>query len=102
MFNVELSTPESAGRSAVALRGELDVAHAPGVASHLTTAVTIYGPWVVVDMTGLEYIGSAGLPGPWNFLNGLAWLTVCAGARDLPRGSGAKSPTGGCPGAQRP
>ena len=61
MFNVELSTPESAGRGVVALRGELDVAHAPGVASHLTTAVTIYGPWVVVDMTGLEYIGSAGL-----------------------------------------
>lgn len=61
MFNVELSTPESAGRGVVALRRELDVAHAPGVASHLTTAVTVYGSWVVVDMTGLEYIGSAGL-----------------------------------------
>jgi anti-sigma B factor antagonist len=61
MFNVELSTPESAGRGVVALRGDLDVAHAPGVASRLTTAVTIYGPWVVVDMTGLEYIGAAGL-----------------------------------------
>lgn len=61
MFNVELSTPESAGCGVVALRGELDVAHAPGVASHLATAVTVYGPWVVVDMTGLEYIGSAGL-----------------------------------------
>lgn len=61
MFNVELSTPEFAGRGVVALRGELDVAHAPGVASQLTTAVTVYGPWVVVDMRGLEYIGSAGL-----------------------------------------
>jgi len=32
-----------------------------GSASHLTTAVAVYGPWVIVDMAGLEYIGSAGL-----------------------------------------
>lgn len=61
MFDVELSTPELAGRGVVALRGELDMAHAPGAASHLATAVAVYGPWVVVDMAGLEYIGSAGL-----------------------------------------
>jgi anti-sigma B factor antagonist len=61
MFNVILSAHEFAGRGVVALRGELDVAHAPGVASHLTTAVAVYGHWVVVDMAGLEYIGSAGL-----------------------------------------
>jgi anti-sigma B factor antagonist len=61
MFNVELSTPEFAGQGVVALRGELDMAHAPGVASHMATAVAVYGPWVVVDMAALEYIGSAGL-----------------------------------------
>jgi anti-anti-sigma factor len=61
LFNVELSTPEFAGRGVVTLRGGLDLAHAPGAASHLTTAVAVYGPWVVVDMAGLDYICSAGL-----------------------------------------
>jgi anti-sigma B factor antagonist len=61
MFNIGLSTREHAGHGVVALRGELDVIDAPGLASHLITATVVYGPWVIVDLAGLDYIGPAGL-----------------------------------------
>lgn len=61
MFNVEFSKPGFADGGVVTLRGDLDLAHAPGAASHLATAVAVYGPWVVVDVSGLDYICSAGL-----------------------------------------
>ena len=61
MFNVILSTYEFSGHGIVALRGQLDVTDAPCVASHLTTAAAVYGPWVIVDLASLEYIDSAGL-----------------------------------------
>ena len=61
MFNLELSTRELAGHAVVALRGQLDLTDAPGVASHLTTAVAFYGPWIILDLEGLEYIDAAGL-----------------------------------------
>ncbi len=61
MFNIGLSTRECAGHGVVALCGDLDVADAPGVASHLITAAAFYGPWVIVDLAGLDYIDAAGL-----------------------------------------
>jgi anti-sigma B factor antagonist len=60
MFNVDLSTREYAGYGVVALRGELDVADAPGVAAYLTSAA-VYGPRIVVDLAGLDFIDAAGL-----------------------------------------
>jgi anti-sigma B factor antagonist len=61
MFSVDLSIREFDGQAVVALRGELSLADSPGVASHLIAAVATCGPSVIVDLAGLEGIGSSGL-----------------------------------------
>jgi len=61
MLNVELSIRDGDGLTVVALRGELELADAPAVASHLITAVAVCGPSVIVDMTDLDGIGYSGL-----------------------------------------
>ena len=61
MFNVDLSIRDFDGRAVVVLRGELSLADVPGVASHLIAAVAACGPWVIVDLAGLEGIGYCGL-----------------------------------------
>src|SRR6266487_2091676 len=61
MFSIDMSSREFAGHGVVALRGKLDAADAPGVASYLITAAAVYGPRVIVDLAGLEHIDSAGL-----------------------------------------
>jgi anti-anti-sigma factor len=60
MFSVDLSTREGDGHVVVALRGELDVLDAAGVAGALA-AVTVCEPWVIVDLAGLEFIDAGGL-----------------------------------------
>jgi anti-sigma B factor antagonist len=60
MFSVDLSTRECDGHVIVALRGELDVLDAAGVAGALA-AVTVREPWVIVDLAGLEFIDARGL-----------------------------------------
>jgi anti-sigma B factor antagonist len=61
MFNVDLSIRDGDGLGVVALRGELNLADAPAVASHLITAVAVCGPSVIVDLADLEGIGYSGL-----------------------------------------
>ena len=61
MLNVDLNIRDGDGLAVVALRGELDPADAPAVASHLITAVAVCGPSVIVDLTGLQGIGYSGL-----------------------------------------
>jgi anti-sigma B factor antagonist len=61
MFNVELSVGDFGGHAVVALSGELDVADAPAVASHLIAAVAACGPTIIVDLAGLEFIDCHGL-----------------------------------------
>jgi anti-sigma B factor antagonist len=61
MFNVDLTIRDHDDHAVVALRGELSLADTPGVASHLIAAVAASGPWVIVDLTGLESIGYGGL-----------------------------------------
>ncbi len=61
MLNVDLSIRAFDGQAVVALRGELNLADVPGVASHLIAAVTACGPSVIVDLAGLEGIGYSGL-----------------------------------------
>ena len=61
MLNVDLSIRAGDGVGVVALRGEFDLADAPGVASRLITAVAVCGPSVIVDIADLEGIGYSGL-----------------------------------------
>jgi anti-sigma B factor antagonist len=61
VFYVDLSIRDSDGQAVLALRGQLSLADAPGVASHLITAVATCGPSVIVDLAGLDGIGYSGL-----------------------------------------
>ena len=61
MFNAELSVDSLGGHAVVALYGELDLADAPGLASHLITAMAACGPSIIVDLAGLAFIDSCGL-----------------------------------------
>jgi anti-anti-sigma factor len=61
VFDIELRVREFSGQAVVALRGELDLASTPAVASHLLAAVATCGPWVIVDLAGLDDICQAGL-----------------------------------------
>ena len=61
MFNVDLSIRDAGGQAVVALRGELDLASTPDVASHLIAAVAACGPTVIVDLGGLESVSYSGL-----------------------------------------
>jgi anti-anti-sigma factor len=61
MLDVDLSMRDTDGQAVVLLCGELSLADAPGVASHLVAAVAAFGPSVIVDLTGLEGIGYGGL-----------------------------------------
>ncbi|MDQ2813915.1 MAG: anti-sigma factor antagonist [Actinomycetota bacterium] len=61
MLTVDLSVRDGDGLAVVALCGELNLADAPGVSSHLITAVAACGPSVIVDLAALEGIGYSGL-----------------------------------------
>jgi anti-sigma B factor antagonist len=61
MFNVELSVVGHDGHAVVALCGELGLADAPALASHLIAAVAACGPSIIVDLAGLDFIDSCGI-----------------------------------------
>lgn len=61
MFTVDLIIRDFDGPAVVALRGELSLADAPDVASHLIAAVAAFGPSVIVDLAGLDGIAYSGL-----------------------------------------
>lgn len=61
MLNVDLSIRDFDGQAVVALCGELNLADASCLASRLIAAVAAFGPSVIVDLAGLEGIGSIGL-----------------------------------------
>jgi len=60
MLNLDLSIRDD-GQAVVALRGELNLADTPGVASQLTATVAACGPSVIVDLGALESVGYSGL-----------------------------------------
>lgn len=61
MLSVDLTIGDFDGQAVVALRGESTLADTPSVASHLLAAVAACGPWVIVDLAGLEVIGYSDL-----------------------------------------
>jgi anti-sigma B factor antagonist len=61
MASVDVSIRDAGGQPVVVVRGELDLAAAPGAASHLIAAVVACGPLAIVDLAGLESLGSGGL-----------------------------------------
>lgn len=60
MAGVDVSTRECDSQVVVALRGQLDMAEAAGVAAAFT-AVAARGPQIIVDLAGLEFIDSSGV-----------------------------------------
>jgi anti-sigma B factor antagonist len=61
VFDMELSVAGQGGHAVVALYGELGLADAPALASHLMTAVAACGPPIIVDLAGLAFIDRSGL-----------------------------------------
>ena len=61
MFNVNLSVGDFDGHAVVALFGELDLFDTTDLSSHLIAAVAAYGPSIIVDLAGLEFVDSCGL-----------------------------------------
>ena len=61
VLSVDISICDFGGQAVVALRGQLNLADAPDVASRLMTTVVTSGPSVIVDLAGLDSIGYSGL-----------------------------------------
>lgn len=59
MVSIDLSTVEYESHAVVALRGELDVTDAAGVAEALAGVVVCH-PHVIIDLTALEFIDCGG------------------------------------------
>jgi anti-anti-sigma factor len=60
MFRMSLGSGESGGH-VVSLRGELDLVDATAVATALE-AVAARDRWIIVDLSGLEFIDAVGAP----------------------------------------
>ncbi len=60
MFRMNLGPGECGGHVVVALRGELDLLHAPAVATALG-ALAARRPRIIVDLAGLEFIDARGI-----------------------------------------
>ena len=60
MFSMDLGTSESCDHVVVALRGELDLMHAPAVAAGLGV-IAAREPRIIVDLAGLQFIDASGV-----------------------------------------
>ena len=59
MFSMNLGSGEYGSHVVVALHGELDLVDARAVADVLG-ALAARGPWIIVDLSGLEFIDASG------------------------------------------
>jgi anti-sigma B factor antagonist len=59
MFRMDLRAGDCGGHVVVALRGELDLLHAPAVATALVD-LAVRQPRIIVDLAGLEFIDASG------------------------------------------
>jgi anti-anti-sigma factor len=60
MFSMDLGSGASGSHVVVALHGELDLVDARAVADALG-ALAARGPWIIVDLSGLEFIDASGI-----------------------------------------
>jgi anti-sigma B factor antagonist len=60
MVSTDLSTVEDSSHAVIALRGELDVTDAAGIAAVLA-GIMARRPNIILDLTGLEFIDCGGL-----------------------------------------
>lgn len=56
-----LSTRVESRSVIVAIEGELDIATAADLQEHIQSAIKDHGPWLILDMAGLEFMDSSGL-----------------------------------------
>jgi anti-anti-sigma factor len=60
-LEMEITTRDSDGKTVAALSGSLDTTSAPEVGAHLEESISAGAAKIIVDLTGVEFVSSAGL-----------------------------------------
>ncbi|GAA1763030.1 STAS domain-containing protein [Streptomonospora sp. PA3] len=61
MHRLGLSTRVDNHSVIVSVEGDLDIATADDLHEHVLSAIDKHGPWLILDLTGLEFMDSSGL-----------------------------------------
>ncbi|MFE6308507.1 STAS domain-containing protein [Nocardiopsis changdeensis] len=61
MHRLGLSTRVESRSVIVAVEGELDIATTNDLQEHVRSAIEDHGPWLILDMSGLDFMDSSGL-----------------------------------------
>ncbi|WP_159944182.1 MULTISPECIES: STAS domain-containing protein [unclassified Nocardiopsis] len=61
MHRLGLSTRVESRSVIVAIEGELDIATADDLQQHIQSAIKDHGPWLILDLSGLDFMDSSGL-----------------------------------------
>ncbi|CAL9509798.1 Anti-sigma-B factor antagonist [Nocardiopsis dassonvillei] len=61
MHRLGLSTKVESRSVIVAVEGELDIATTNDLQEHIRSAIEDHGPWLILDMSGLDFMDSSGL-----------------------------------------
>ncbi|GAA1112083.1 STAS domain-containing protein [Nocardiopsis exhalans] len=61
MHRLGLSTRFESRSVIVAIEGELDIATAADLQEHIRAAIDDHGPWLILDLSALEFMDSSGL-----------------------------------------
>lgn len=61
MHRLGLSTRAENRSVIVAVEGELDIATADDLREHIQAAIDDHGPWLILDLSALEFMDSSGL-----------------------------------------
>ncbi|GAB3439680.1 hypothetical protein GCM10027570_04280 [Streptomonospora sediminis] len=61
MHRLGLSTRVDHHSVIVSIEGDLDIATADDLHEHVLSAIDKHGPWLILDLTGLEFMDSSGL-----------------------------------------
>ncbi|WP_306368079.1 STAS domain-containing protein [Nocardiopsis sp. CC223A] len=61
MHRLGLSTRVESRSVIVAIEGELDIATTNDLQEHVRSAIDDHGPWLILDMSGLDFMDSSGL-----------------------------------------